>query len=272
MTLLARTSGTSFLTILRARPFGDGRLAHARIADEQRIVLLAAAENLDRAFDFGFAADERIDFSRLGLFVQIDAIGFKRFGALLDDFLAFFFLFGAAHGLLLRHAGTLGDAVADIAHRIEPGHVLLLQEIDRVAFAFGEQRHQHIGACHFVAAGILDMQHGPLHDALEAGRGLGVLAVLDHQRDQLFVDIFDEGLAQRVDIDIAGLHHLRRVGIVEQSQQQVLQSRVFVMPVAREFNGAMKSLFQAPRQRRHRIATPSPWCTAEDVDGGGRIQ
>ena len=116
------------------------------------------------------------------------------------------------------------------------------------------------------------MEHGPLHDALEARRGLGVFAVFDHQRDQFFIDIFDEGLAECIDVDIAGLHHLAGVGIVEQSEQQVLQSRVFVMPVAREFDGAMKSLFQAPRQRWHRIATPSPWYTAEDVDGGGRIQ
>ena len=142
------------------------------------------------------------------LLVQVDAIGFERLGALLGGFLALFFLFGAAHGLLLRHAGPLGDAVADIAHRIEPRHVLFLQEIHRVAFALGEKRDEHIGAGHFVAAGILHMQHGALHHALEAGRGLGVLAVLDDQRDQFVVDIFEQRLAQGLDVDIAGFHHL----------------------------------------------------------------
>ena len=68
---------------LARQAFGDGGLAHAGIAHEQRIVLLAAAENLDGALDFGGAADQRIDPARLGLLVQIDAIGFQRLGALL---------------------------------------------------------------------------------------------------------------------------------------------------------------------------------------------
>jgi hypothetical protein len=50
---------------LAREAFGDGRLADAGIAHEQRIVLLAAAQNLDRALDFGVAADQRIDFSGL---------------------------------------------------------------------------------------------------------------------------------------------------------------------------------------------------------------
>ncbi len=86
---------------------------------------------------------------------------------------------------MLAHAGTLGDAVADIAYGVEPRHVLLLQEIHGVAFALGEQRHQHIGARHLVAAGILHMKNGALHDALEARGRLGLFAVLDDQGQQL---------------------------------------------------------------------------------------
>ena len=41
--------------------FGDRGLADARIADIERIVLLAAAEDLDRAVDLMLAADQRID-------------------------------------------------------------------------------------------------------------------------------------------------------------------------------------------------------------------
>ncbi len=102
------------------------------------LFFLAAAQNLDRAFDFGLASDQRIDAAGLRLLVQVHAIGFERLGALLDDLLAVFVLVGALHRLLLAHAGALGDAVADVAHRIEPRHVLLLQEIDGVALALGE--------------------------------------------------------------------------------------------------------------------------------------
>ena len=41
--------------------FDDGRLAHARLADQHGIVFRAAAENLDDAFDFAFAAHQRIE-------------------------------------------------------------------------------------------------------------------------------------------------------------------------------------------------------------------
>src|SRR5579862_174359 len=37
--------------------FDDGRLAYARLANQHRIVLGAAAENLDNAINFAFAPD-----------------------------------------------------------------------------------------------------------------------------------------------------------------------------------------------------------------------
>ena len=56
-----RTSGTSPLDDAPGQALGDRRLADARIADEKRVVLLAAAENLDGAVDLGLAADQRVD-------------------------------------------------------------------------------------------------------------------------------------------------------------------------------------------------------------------
>ena len=41
--------------------FGDGGLADARLADEHRIVLGAARQDLDRAADFLVAADDGIE-------------------------------------------------------------------------------------------------------------------------------------------------------------------------------------------------------------------
>src|SRR4029079_3871405 len=93
---------------LARQAFGDGRLAHARIADEQRIVLLPAAQDLDGAIDFGQAADQRIDASGLGFLVEIDAIGFERLRPLLILRLALLaFLVRAARRLLLAHARPL---------------------------------------------------------------------------------------------------------------------------------------------------------------------
>ena len=46
---------------LACEPFGDGRLADARVADQQGIVLLTAAKHLDGALHFSLATDQRID-------------------------------------------------------------------------------------------------------------------------------------------------------------------------------------------------------------------
>jgi hypothetical protein len=57
---------------------GDGGLADAGIAHEQRVVLLAAAQDLDRAVDLAVAADQRIDLALARLLVEVDAIGVER--------------------------------------------------------------------------------------------------------------------------------------------------------------------------------------------------
>ena len=57
---------------LARQAFGDRGLADAGIADIERVVLRAAAEDLDGAVDLGAAADQRIDPAFLGLVVEID--------------------------------------------------------------------------------------------------------------------------------------------------------------------------------------------------------
>src|SRR6185437_6462647 len=129
-------------------PLGDRGLADAGFADEQRVVLLPAAQYLDRAVDLGIAPDHRIDLAVAGLLVEVDAIGLERLALLLGILVALGlgFLVDAAHRAGFGHAGTLGDAMADVVDRVVTGHVLLLQEIGGVALALGEDRDQHVGA------------------------------------------------------------------------------------------------------------------------------
>ena len=56
---------------LEREPFGDGGLADARLADEERVVLAAPAEHLDRALELGRAADQRIDLALLRALEQV---------------------------------------------------------------------------------------------------------------------------------------------------------------------------------------------------------
>src|ERR1700733_13432176 len=48
------------------QPFSDGGLAHARLADQHRIVLGAAGQDLDGAADFLVAADHRVELALTG--------------------------------------------------------------------------------------------------------------------------------------------------------------------------------------------------------------
>src|SRR6185437_4553961 len=126
-------------------PLGNRGLADAGLADEQRIVLLPAAQYLDRAVDLGIPPDHRIDLAVARLLVQIHAVGFERFALLLGILVALGLglFIDAADGARFGDSGPLGNAVADVVDRVVAGHVLLLQEIGGMALAFREDRNQN---------------------------------------------------------------------------------------------------------------------------------
>src|SRR5947208_10870603 len=56
------------------QPFHDGRLAHARLADQDRVVLLPAGEDLDHRLDLLRTADHGIELALLGEGGEIAAV------------------------------------------------------------------------------------------------------------------------------------------------------------------------------------------------------
>jgi hypothetical protein len=111
-----------------------------------------------------------------------------------------------------------------------------------MALALGEQRNEHIGAGHLVATGILNMQDSALNHTLESGRGFRVLAVFDGKGRQIFVDILGQSIPQGIEVDIAGAHNLRGIGIVDQSEQKMLEGGVFVVALTGQSNGPVEGL------------------------------
>ena len=63
---------------LEREPLGDGGLPHARLADEDGVVLAAPAKDLDGALQLGSATDQRVDLSGGGAGDEIDAVGAER--------------------------------------------------------------------------------------------------------------------------------------------------------------------------------------------------
>src|SRR6185369_12760234 len=84
---------------------------------------------------------------------------------------------------------TLADAVADVGHRIESAHVLLLEEIDGIALALGKERDEDVRPGHLVAARRLDVEDRALDDALETAGRSRVRRAVGHERSELIVEI-----------------------------------------------------------------------------------
>ena len=113
-----------------------------------------------------------------------------------------------------------------------------------MALALGEDRHQHIGASHLLASGGLDVDVSALDDALEACGRLRIVMLLRHEVLEFVLDIVDDLLLQHVDVDRAGLEDRIGVGVVRQRQEQVLQRRIFVVPVVGQGQGTVERLFK----------------------------
>src|SRR5690606_2640247 len=131
----------------------------------ERVVLGAAAEDLDGPAQLAVATDQRIDLAGAGLVIEVDAeIGEGRtLLALSAAFRTGLALFRATDLALFARAG-LGNAVGDEVHRIEPAHVLLLEEICGMALALGENGDEHVCPSHLFATGGLDMDDRALND------------------------------------------------------------------------------------------------------------
>src|SRR3546814_2551170 len=112
---------------------------------------LCSSDLLDRAIDLGPAPDQRIDLAVLGLLVEVDRELLERAFALGLVGLGGFLVVCALGGRRFGGRAALADAVADEADRVEPAHLLLLEEIDRIALTLGEQGDEPVGAGHLVA-------------------------------------------------------------------------------------------------------------------------
>ncbi len=223
------------------QPLGNSGFAHPRIPHIKRVILGAPAQNLDRPVDFIFPTDQRVNPPLPGLVVKVDTIFVQGRISLFFRFLNLF--------LTVRRSGItigsrFGQPVRNIANRIQAGHVMLLQKIDRVAFPFGKQANQHIGACDLFPARTLHMQNGALDNALETGRRRSFHPSVGFDVLQLYIQIsFDFG-AELGNIHVTGAQHSHRILIIQKSQQQMLQRGKFMLSFIGLTNSAVKSMFK----------------------------
>ncbi len=136
------------------QPFDDGGLADARFADQGRVVLGAARQDLDDALDLGLAPDDRVQLAFFGQGGQVGCqlvhqrgLGFllaARFGCLRD-------------GRSLR-SGAFLQHTAGLAAHLFGGHPQFLEHFHRCAFRADQPKQQMFGANVMMAhlAGFFD--------------------------------------------------------------------------------------------------------------------
>ncbi len=223
----------------------DGRLAHARVAHEDGVVLPPPAEHVDGALELALAADERVDAARGRLRDQVDGEGAERIarraGALLVV-LRFF---------LARRAGRLGhlcNTMRDVADHIEARDALLGEEVGGVRLGLAEDGDQDVAPVELLAPGRLHVRGGALEDALEADGLLRRRVGACPQALHVLLQVRGEVQSQALHVAAAGAHHGGDPLVVEQRVQQVLDADELVPLRARVADGEREARLEAPGQ------------------------
>ena len=212
----------------------DGGLAHARVAQDERVVLLAAREDLHDALDLSVAADDGVEPAVGGELGEVAAV-------LLEH--------GALVALLLgprppeaRHAhvcrGRLLLGLRALARKLRhgvadgvAGHAHLAQSVHRAAVALGHDAEEQVlggdvglAVGHRLAVGPLEHALGARGEGdVAAGHGLVVLrGEAAHRGERLVVG--DVELGERLGGD--------SLTLADEGQQQVLGAHVHLPEVS----------------------------------------
>ncbi len=239
---------------------GDGGLADAGFAHQERVVLAPAAEDLHDTLELRLAADERVDLAVDGELVQVLREALERAAGLRLGRLGLALAFLARARRLRR----LGDAVRDVVHHVQARDALLVEEVDGVGILLAVDGDQHVGAGHFLLPGRLHVKDRALDDALESERGLRVdLAGAGDGRGVLHHEV-RKGFLQLVDLRRAGLQDFGRGRVVAQGEQQMLHGDELVALLAGLDEGHVQTDFQLLGNHVSSIAHCSGcWCSRE---------
>ena len=234
----------------------DGGLADAGLADQHRVVLRAARQDLHHALDLGLAADDRVELALGGELGQVAAELVEQLRGLL----------ALARGLALlaAAAGTRQHADDLVADLLRVG-VEVEQDAGRDALVLAHEPEQDVLGADVVVAEAERLAQGQLEDLLGAGRerdlaGGDLLAGADDP---------DDLRAHALDRDVERLEHAGREALLlaEQAEQDVLGADVVVLELPRLFLGKDDDLAGSLcKSLEHVVTVPlSPNCSGVRV-------
>jgi hypothetical protein len=225
---------------LEREPLGDGGLADAGVADVDGVVLAAAAEDLDGARDFRFAADERVDLAFGGACDEVGGEGFERVARRLLRFVVF--ALGLVGEAAARLALDLRDAVREIVEDVETRDALLLEQIDGVRVGRQDEGGEDVAAVNLFLSRPFGLKQSVFDDALEGGRVLGERVGGGGGALQFLFEELFQLLRQRLGVAAAVADDLGRRALVQQRVEEVFERHVLVPSFDRLHRGEIQSL------------------------------
>ena len=146
------------------KAFGDRGFTDAGFPHQQRVIFPPTAQDLNRALQLFFTADQGINAADASKLIEVGGEVFHTF--LPAGLLFIARLASAVIGRLARlvFACTMRNEV----HHIKTAHFMFTQQVGGLRLLLAENRHQHVGAGHFAAARRLYVEDGALQHTLEA--------------------------------------------------------------------------------------------------------
>ncbi|CAB4878427.1 unannotated protein [freshwater metagenome] len=198
----------------------DRRLADARLADQDRVVLRAAREHLDDPADLVVAADHGIEAVLSSVLGQIHAEALERLEALL--------------GVLIGDAVRADHRVDRLLHGLRIGAVPAQQLGDRSRLL--GQREQHVVDGYEAVAEVGCDAVGALEGLDELAGGAGGLAALTHRRQARQTRA--KRAADGGDVGAGAAQNRLGAGLllIEQGEQKMLGERLRIAALSRGRN------------------------------------
>ena len=221
----------------RRQAFGERGFAHARVADEHRVVLAAAAEDFHRPLELLGPANQRVELAGPGACGQVggvcgQGVSRGRGSALSDAGL------GVRRGLTRVGATRgrrrdLGLSVRDVFEDIESRDALTGEQLGRVGPVLLERCRDHVARMDFLPSGALHVEHRRLEHAPERKRLLGLFLLTARELLDRVLEVLVEIAPELRHVGAAGREDPLAVRVVRQRVEQVLERQVRVAPRGR---------------------------------------
>ena len=218
---------------------GDRGLAHAGVADQERIVLVAPAQDLLHARQLLGAADQRIDLAPAGAKVEVGRVAAERRRL--------------AAGR--RGRGRRFLPVGDELQHVQARDALPAEEPGGVRPLFLQQRRQHVAGAGGPPFGRLRVGVHLIDHPVQGVGEVDLVGRLAGDRFQRFAEVAFELAEDRRYVAAAAAHDRGRHLAVQQGEQQVLQGDELMAAALGFAKGGLQGELDVPGEQTHAGST-----------------